>query len=69
MSPWIIQNLEQIDSLSGLTIRRWIGTEISLTEDREGGELWYDESVPWLQMILVFIEVEDGQVYSISNYQ
>ena len=57
--------LVDIPKLDGLSIARWVGTEMALAGGAEEDDpvLWEHSSVPYLQLISVDIQLSDGSVY------
>ena len=69
MTSWLQDRIDDLRGFQGSSISRWVGTEMSLTVDRPGGELWDDERIPWLQMVELYCETGEGDVYRFACYQ
>jgi len=69
MSVHVQRLLDRFEGLRGAEVTSWKGVEMAFTEGREGGELWDDESVPYLQMLLVDVSRKDGAMFRIATEQ
>lgn len=54
-----------VTQLNGHCIVRWVGTEMALSDGavREGPVLWAHPAVPYLQLVSLDIQLDDGSVY------
>ncbi len=69
MSPYLQQMVHRFEVLRDAEILGWSGVEMALTEGHEGGEIWDDVSVPYLQMLHVDAMLADGSRLRISTDQ
>lgn len=69
MSLHVQRQLRRFEGLRGAEVISWKGVEMAFTEGREGGELWDDESVPYLQMLLVDASRKDEAMFRIATEQ
>ncbi|MDQ1832544.1 hypothetical protein [Massilia scottii] len=59
-----------IATLHGCSIVRWVGTEMALSEGiaEDGPVLWDHPSVPYLQLISIDVQLNDGAVYRLLSH-
>ena len=69
MSVWIESQLSAFQSLEGSPLTQWRAVEMALNEaGTEDGLIWYDKSVPMLQLLTLFALI-DNQWREIATYQ
>jgi len=69
MSDWIESQLNAFRSLNNSAVSEWQIVEMALNEAAtEDGLVWHDSSVPMLQLLTLFVLV-DNQWQEITTYQ
>jgi hypothetical protein len=60
----------KVAMLDGQSILGWVGTEMALCEDADGAGpvLWTHPGIPYLQLISVDVQLEDGLVYRMLSH-
>lgn len=70
MASWVEQQAEQFRRLAGQSIATWAATEVALRESGVGGLPAFTEAeVPFLQLLVLHIEMADGSMVCVRTYQ
>jgi hypothetical protein len=70
MSDWINTNTAKLKGLQGSSVERWFCAEMALRETgADGLPQWNDESVPYLQLGRLDLQLSNGKLSSIITYQ
>lgn len=69
MSPHVQKTIRRFEGLRDTEVSAWSGIEMALAEGHEGGELWEDSTIPYLQMLSVDLAQENGTHFRITTEQ
>lgn len=69
MSPHLQVLTSRFEGLRDTVVSSWSGVEMALTEGRQGGDVWEDSTIPYLQMLSVDLVRGDGSRFRITTEQ
>lgn len=69
MDNWLNEITKSLETLEGKEVIRWVGTEMAFSEGVEPEEIWFDASVPYLQMTVLYFVTKTHEIYKVRDYQ
>ena len=69
MNNWLNERTIFLKTLEGKEISCWVGAEMAFSEGVEPEEIWFDESVPYLQMTILYFVTKSEEIYKVRDYQ